>query len=186
MAGSHSGPQALLALSFQEWILCDDKWTLLMEVTFVLNFHLRLSGCICSFLHAALCFRVLISLVLVLAPLSGCSSCRWLYPPCTGVKAGDGKLALVQHQGVQPGLGTWVNRVVSCFHVRSFPRHSDADGTRCASAVLGSWRVVSGVKWLRLPCWTEAAPGRDADGDNPGVSDSNSRSGIRWLAGECH
>lgn len=91
VAGSHSWPQALLALSFQEWILCDDKWTLLMEVTFVLNFHLRLSGCICSFLHAALCFRVLISLVLVLTPLPGCSSCRWLYwCESWGWKAGTG------------------------------------------------------------------------------------------------
>ena len=66
-----------------------------MEVTFVLSFHLRLFGCICNFLHAEPCFKVLISPVLALGSLAGCSSRLWLYLACTDMEARGGKPALL-------------------------------------------------------------------------------------------
>jgi len=99
-----------------------------MEVTFVLHFHLRLSGCICSFLCEVLFFNVLISLLLALGSVAGCSSLHlWIYLACTYVEAGEGKLALLScsrvsrwdSSGVRNRVWELRPTVVSRFHVCS-------------------------------------------------------------------
>lgn len=144
----------------------DDKWALLMEVPFVLSSHLGLSGCLCNFLHFVPCLRVIISAVWTLGCSAGCSSPLGLGSPAL----------LLQQWGVQVVLAARMCPLVSCFH--------RCGGRQCESIF---WGLERGFGRDVNHCWnSEAASGREVGGDNPGGSDFNSRSGIRWLSRECH
>lgn len=108
---------ALLSVSIPEWILCDNKWISLMEVTSIITLHLRLLGYICNSFRAALCFKVFIYLTLGSwahwAPVPGSAWPAWMWE--LGVKSCCCQAAPKPCAGAKTGPTTGFGNVVELF-----------------------------------------------------------------------